>query len=126
MNFANNDDFLKMIDDEYRDVDWENLPPPKPKPYWVIRGPQRCLDGVIAFEIDKHYESEGEALAFIEKMKTMPAWCGGNQDNDPDDGPVLWETVSAIKLHTTDVLHLYKQLLLDIKDGKQVFPMYFP
>jgi len=80
-----NESFLKMIEEEFPDVDWDNLPPLDSKPtYWVVRGMQwHRLDFVIkgseikskcGIEVGR-FASKEEAEAKMESMRTDPAFC---------------------------------------------------
>ena len=151
-----NQSFLTMIEEEYPDVDWDNLPSLDSKPtYWTIRGMQWHRYDFVADE-DKvgfecgRYSTEEEALAKIESMKTDPAFCEEQLHDDQTvpghamadnslrhkeyigpvifDSPHKWEQLYVLELPDDELscLHRYKGFLDRIEKGEKVFPMYLP
>ena len=155
-----NESFLEMIEEDFPDTDWDNLPPIDSKPtYWQINGMQwQRLDFVLKGSEIKtkvglscgRFATKEEAEAKMESMKTDPAFCeerlyddqtvpghkleGNSLVHKSYLGPVIFDTdkdyerLHIIELHDDELstLHLYKDFLDDINEGKKVFPMYLP
>ena len=149
-----NESFLEMIEEEYPDTDWDNLPPLDSKPtYWRIDGMQwNRLDFVIKGNVRKtkcgfgcgKFASKEEAEAKVESMKTDPAFCEEQLHDDQTVpghamennslrhktylGPVIFDTIHITEFDDDELstLHMYKELLDDINAGQKVFPMYLP
>lgn len=149
-----NEGFMEMLEEEFADVDWDNLPPIDSKPtYWTIDGMQwRRLDFVLkGSEIkDKigfgcgRFNSQEEAQAALEAMPSNPQFAeeqliddqtvpghkleGNSLVHKEYLGPVIFDTLRLVEHHDDELttLHLYKEFRDDILAGKKVFPMYLP
>lgn len=140
-----NENFLKMIERDYPDVDWDNIPPIDSKPtHWEIDGLEhrrlvfpdgKEIKDKVGFSISKEYPTKEEAEAKLESMKNDPSWCEENLNEDHYTdlsteyyGPVDFDSVKIIEMVDDELmwLHVYKGWLDEIKSGKKVFPMALP
>lgn len=146
------EEFLKMIEEEFQDVDWDNLPDLESSPsHWEIHGMQwRRLHFLeykgkparshkpdkIGFGMGE-FASKEEAEAKLESMRTDPDYTEERLTRDWSDkpipsqeftGPLIFDTVKVTEHKSAELitLHLYKDFLDRIKKGEKVFPIALP
>jgi len=148
MKHLDDENFMKMLEEEFPDVDWDNLPLIDSKPtHWTIRGMQwHRLEFVVKKEEIKskcgfecgHFPTKSEAQAFLDAISTNPLFCeeqlihdqtvpGHVLENNPLKskeylGPVIFDTLHLVELGDDELLtlHMYKVIRDRIlKKGKQ-------
>jgi hypothetical protein len=113
-----NEEFMKKIERDYPDVDWDNITDINLVPnIFKISGYEYVNGHRKKFEIYQEYKSKEEAEVVLDQMRQNPVW-----------SKVIWDSVKIreTKPLAAVELSLTKELRADILEGKKVFPMYLP
>lgn len=117
---TDDEQFLKDLEKDFPNVDWDNLPDIETIPdIYIVEGMnwdvvKAGLAKEIKFSIDKEYKTKEEAEKQIEICKT---WNG-----------IIPEslTIKTQKPEEEVFKRFYADCLKRIKNGEKVFPIYLP
>lgn len=114
-------DFLRMIEEEFPNEDWDAVPDPETLPdiykvqgQWLQPAAGKRKECVESFEVQNEYVTREQAEAQLERCKT---WEG-----------VLPESLKIVTLKPWAALSraLYRDWRREILEGKKVFPLNLP